>query len=334
MLYLRVEHLKAGMVLAKSIVGDNGSLLVKNGNTISETILKRMIAMGFQGAYIEVPAFSDIIVDDVISDDLRAAAFEALHQQHIVEAVQVAKKMVNELKYKETLKLDLLDIKNDKNYIYKHCVSVAVFSIVIGLGLGLNEEQLDNLSVAGLLHDLGKLEIKKKVLNAKHVYNEKEMDEMKKHPLNAYESLKDYPFISSVSRNSILFHHENLDGTGYYQISGEKLGLFPRILRVADTYDALTARRKHRVAHTPADAIEYIMGNVGTLFDKDVVEVFVKKFPVYPIGFTIRLSNDMLAVVVSNSSNSLRPQIRLMDGTNIDLAADPAYRSILIEELM
>lgn len=334
MQYFRIEHLKAGMILAKSIIGDNGSLLVKSGNTISETILNRMVSMGFQGAYIEVPTFSDIIVDDVISDDIRAAAFEALRQQHIVEAVQIAKKMVRELKYKETLKLDLLDIKNDKNYVYKHCVSVAVFSIVLGIGLGLNEEQLENLSVAGLLHDLGKLDIKKKVLNAKHIYNEKEMDEMKKHPMNAYEALKDYPFISSVSRNSILFHHENLDGSGYYNISGEKLGIFPRILRVADTYDALTARRKYREAQSPADAIEYIMSNVGTLFDKDVVDVFTKRFPIYPIGFTVRLSNHELAVIVSNEVSSLRPQVRLMDGTNIDLSSDPAYRSILIEELM
>lgn len=334
MQYFRIEHLKAGMILAKSIIGDNGSLLVKSGNTISETILNRMVSMGFQGAYIEVPTFSDIIVDDVISDDIRAAAFEALRQQHIVEAVQIAKKMVRELKYKETLKLDLLDIKNDKNYVYKHCVSVAVFSIVLGIGLGLNEEQLDNLSVAGLLHDLGKLDIKKKVLNAKHIYNEKEMDEMKKHPMNAYEALKDYPFISSVSRNSILFHHENLDGSGYYNISGEKLGIFPRILRVADTYDALTARRKYREAQSPADAIEYIMSNVGTLFDKDVVDVFTKRFPIYPIGFTVRLSNHELAVIVSNEVSSLRPQVRLMDGTNIDLSSNPAYRSILIEELM
>lgn len=334
MQYLRIEHLKPGVTLAKPIVGDDGRLLVNAGNTISETIYKRMVSMGFQGAYIDIPVFSDIIVEDVIADSIRAAAFEALREQHIVQAVQVAKKMVQELKYKETLKLDLLDIKNDKNYVYKHCVSVAVFSIVIGIGLGLNEEQLENLAVAGLLHDIGKLEIKKRVLNAKHIYNNKEMDEMKKHPMNAYESLKEYPFISSVSRNSILFHHENLDGSGYYQITSEKLGLFPRILRVADTYDALTAQRKYRKAHSPADAIEYIMSNVDTLFDKDVVDVFVKKFPVYPIGFTVRLSNGMIAVVVDNSANSLRPKVRRMDGVNIDLALDPDYRSVLIEELM
>lgn len=331
MRYLRMEHLEPDMTLGRSLTGENGSLLLKAGNRISSTVLKRMETLGFQGAYIEAPGFEDIVVEDVIPDEIRMKAFEALQTGNIMGAVQAAKQIVQELKYKETLKLDLLDIKNDKNYVLKHCVSVGVFSVVIGVGLQLSEEQLDNLAVAGILHDIGKLEIKKKVLNAKHIYNEKEMDEMKKHPMNAYEMLKDYPGITSVARNSVLFHHENLDGSGYYGVSGEKLGLFPRILRVADTYDALTTQKKYREAAAPAEAIEYIMSNVDKLFDHSVVEVFVKRFPVYPIGFTLRLSNGEAVVVTSNEVNSLRPKVRKLDGTDIDLVMDPEYRSVMIE---
>lgn len=331
MQYLRIENIKPGMTLAKSIVGDNGSLLVKAQNMISETVLRRMTGMGFQGAYIDVPIYSDIIVNDVIPDEIRASAFDALKNGDFMGCVPIAKKMVQELKYKEMLKMDLLDIKNDKNYLYKHSVSVAVFATVVGVGLDLTVEQLENLAVAGLLHDIGKLDVKKKVLNAKHIYNDREMDEMKKHPMNSYEMLKDYPNISSVTRNSILFHHENLDGTGYYHIAGEKLGLFPRILRVVDAYDAMTAQRSYRKAESPADAIEYIMANVGNIFDKEVVDVFVKKFPVYPIGFTVKLSNSQDAVVVSNEKNAMRPLIRFGNGTDVDLSENPDYRTILIE---
>lgn len=334
MQYLKMEHLEPDMMLARSLIGENGSLLLKAGNRISATVLKRMGTLGFQGAYIDTPGFEDIVVEDVIPDEIRMKAFEALREGDIMEAAQVAKQIVKELKYKETLKLDLLDIKNDKNYVFKHCVSVAVFSVVIGIGLQLTEEQLENLSVAGLVHDIGKLEIKKRVLNAKHLYNNKEMDEMKKHPMNAYELLKEYPGISSVSRNSVLFHHENLDGSGYYGITEEKLGIFPRILRVADTYDALTAQKKYRDASAPAEAIEYIMGNVDKLFDREVVEMFVKRFPVYPIGFTLRLSNGEMAVVASNEVNPLRPRVRKMDGTDIDLSMDADYRSVLIEGIL
>lgn len=334
MQYLRIENLHSGMQLAKPIVGEDGRLLVGAGRSISETILNRMKSMGFQGAYIDTPGFEDIVIEDVITDELRAEAFEALYQGDVPRCVATAKKMVQEIKYRETLNLDLLDIKNNKNYEYKHCVSVAVFAIVLGVGCGLNEEQLDNLAVAGLLHDVGKFEIKKKVLRAKHVYNDKEMDEMKKHPMYGYEMLQTYPSISSVSRNSILFHHENIDGTGYYGVAGEKLGIFPRILRVADTYDALTAGRQHREAFTPAYAIEYIMSNVETLFDKNIVETFVRQFPFYPAGFTLKLSNGEVVVVVSNEGNSMRPRVRRMDRTNIDLAMDADYRSVLIETIM
>lgn len=334
MYYLQIENLQEGMMLAKPIIGEDGNKLVGAGVTLSANILKRMDALGFQGAYIEAPEFEDIVVTDIIPDALRAQAFDALYKKDINRAAAIAVKIAEEIKYKNVLKLDLLDIKNNKNYTFKHCVSVAVYAIVIGVGYGLNIEQLDNLAVAGLLHDIGKLEIRKKVLNAKHNYNEKEMDEMKKHPLNAYETLKDYPMISSVTRNSILFHHENMDGSGYYGLAGEKIGVFPRILRVADTYDALTARRDYRNPQSPADAIEYIMSHAGTLFDKNIVEIFIKRFPIYPVGFTYRLSNQEIAVIVNNEINPMRPIIRTMEGKDINLAEEAAYRSVMIQKMM
>lgn len=334
MQYLRIHNLESGMKLARPLIGDNGSLLANTGTTLSSNIVTRITAMGFQGAYIDTPLFSDIIVEDVISDDIRARAFEALREGNIRACVPLAKQLVKDLKYKEVLKLDLLDIKSDKNYVFKHSISVAVFAIVLGISCGLTETQLENLAVAGLLHDVGKLEIKKRVLKSKHIYNDKEMDEMKKHPMYAYEMLQSYPEISSVSRNSILFHHENVDGSGYYQIPGEKLGIFPRILRIVDTYDAMTAQKAYRNASAPAEAMEYIMSNVDKEFDRELVEVFVRKFPVYPIGFTVQLSNNEVAVIVSNDENSMRPHIRRIDGRDINLAADAQYRSVLIDGIL
>lgn len=332
MYYMSIKHLKPDMILAKPIIGENGNILLNRGSKISQMTLRRIVEMGFQGAYIDLPVFSDIEVDDIISHEVRLKAFEALRSYDIPGAVQMAKQFVKELKYKEVLKLDLLDIKNDKNYVYKHCISVCIFAIVLGIASGMNEEQLNNLAVAGLLHDIGKLEIKKRVLYSKNKFNSKDMDEMKKHPVLAYESLQEYGMVSSVSRNSVLFHHENLDGSGYYGIGEEKLGIFPRILRIVDTYDSLTTMKKYRDAQPPAQAIEYLMANVGTLFDRDMVELFVKCFPMYPVGFTVRLSNDEVGVIASNADNPMRPWIRLFDGKNINLALDADYRSTIITE--
>ena len=108
----------------------------------------------------------------------------------------------------------------------------------------------------------------------------------------------------------------------------------PRILRVADTYDSMTAQKKYRDALAPSEVIEYIMSNAGTLFDRTVVEVFVRKFPIYPIGFVLKLSNGEKAVVVSNERNSMLPFVRTFDGKTIDLANNPNYRSVLIEGIV
>lgn len=332
--YLSMKHLQPGMVLAKPIVGENGFVLLNKNKEITEANFKRIADMGFQGAYIDNPLFDEVEVDDIIDNDLRLDAFTALKEWNIPKVVYVAKKIVDALKYKDVLKLDLLDIKNDKNYIYKHCISVCIFSVVLGMSMEMTKDQLENLAIAGLLHDIGKTEIKKKVLNSKNRFSKADMDEMRKHPMYGYELLRDQPLISSVSRNAILFHHENIDGSGYYEIAEEQIGIFPRILRVADVYDSLTSMKKYRDAQSPAEAIEYLMANAGILFDKNVVEIFTQKFPLYPVGFTIHLSNGESAVVVSNESSALRPKIKLFDGRQIDLGTNADYRSVLIEEFM
>lgn len=332
--YLSINRLMPGMVLAKSIIGDNGSVLLSNQSKLTDKILIRMKDMDFQGAYIDTPLFSEIEVDDIIDDEIRFKAFKALKDQDIDSAVRFAKEIVKQIKYKETLKLDLLDIKSENNYVFKHSISVAIFAAVVGVGYKMTEEQLENLTIAGLLHDLGKLEIKRKVLYSKNKFNKADMDEMKKHPLIAFEALKDYGQVSSVSRNAILFHHENLDGTGYYNVTEEQIGIFPRILRVVDTYDSLTALKSYRKAYSPEDAMEYIMSSVDTLFDKTVVEVFMKKFPIYPVGFTVRLTNNEAAVVVSNERSPMRPIIKLFNGKTVDLSQDVNYRSVMVSEIL
>ncbi len=333
MRYVALKKVQKGMVLARPLIGDEGILLVKEHCAITDNIYKRISDIGYQGVYIEDEMFNDVSVEDVITDDIRVSAYEALSKGEYADCTDIAAQIVAQMRVPARLKLDLLDIKTEKNYEFRHCISVAVISVAIGIKMGLNEEQLNNLAVAGLLHDIGKFDVKKKVLRTNKVYTEKQMDEMKKHPIYSYEILKDIPTISSVSRNSILFHHENLDGTGYYSVAGEKLGLFPRILRVADTYDALTANRKHRDAFSPAYAFKDIAKDAGRIYDKAVVQAFISMYPMYPKGFEITLSNGETGVVIDNSEHSERPIIRLYSsGTEIDLYSNKGYRTIEIED--
>ncbi len=332
--YLKIGNVQEGMILARSIIGDNGRVLLGAGAKIGKVTLDRLKTMGYQGVYIDMPVFSDIIVEDTIDQEVRSRAFEVVKTWNVEQAVLVAKQIVKCLKFKDTLNLDLLDIKCDNNYLIRHSISVCIFAVVIGMSSGLTLEQLESLAVAGLLHDIGMTEIKETVKNSKLIFQTKDMDEMKKHPMISYEILKDAPQVSSVARNAILFHHENIDGTGYYKETEERLGLFAKILRIVDTYDSLTSMKPYREAQSPAQAIEYLMANAGVLFERELVDCFISKVPIYPIGFTVKLSNGQLAVISDNHRNSMRPEVKLLTGVRIDLATEPAYRSVTIADFV
>lgn len=330
MRYLTVKNLRPGMVVARPFLDEKGNILLNKGNKITSTVFSRIQTLEIQGLYIEDEISEGIFVEDLIGPELKINAVKALMDRDILKAIQLAKEVVKDLKRQDSLKVNLIDIKNNKNYTYKHCVSTCIYSVVIGLAFKMTEEQLENLAVAAMLHDIGKFGVEEKILHKRGKLTPEEMELMKAHPRNAYEMLSAIPEISSVSRNAILYHHENVDGSGYYKLPKDKQTAYTKILHVVDVYDALCSERKYREAYSPSEAIEYIMGNADKMFDPIVVKALAYSFPLYPVGLTLRLSNGEEAVVYSNEINSMRPVIRIMDGRLIDLSTDPDYRSITI----
>lgn len=330
MRYLTIKNIRPGMVIARPLLDEKGNILLNKGNKLTSTVFSRIQTLEVQGLYIEDEISEGIVVEDLIAPDLKINAVKALMANDISRAIQFAKEVVKDLKRLDSLKVNLIDIKNNQNYTYKHCVSTCIYSVIIGLAFRMTEEQLENLAVAAILHDIGKFGVEEKVLHKKGKLTQEEMELMKAHPRIAYDKLSSIQEISSVSRNAILYHHENVDGSGYYKLPKDKQTAYTKILHVVDVYDALCSERKYREAYSPSEAIEYIMGNIDKMFDRTVVKALVYNFPLYPIGLTLRLSNGEEAIVYSNEINSMRPVIRTMDGRLVDLSTDSEYRSITI----
>ena len=132
-------------------------------------------------------------------------------------------------------------------------------------------------------------------------------------------------------------HHEKWDGTGYpNKLSKTNIPLFGRIITVADVYDALTSTRPYRKPSEPTEAIEYIMGGVGTYFDEDIVNLFLRRIAPYPAGIKILLSNGKPAQVIKNNPDQpLRPVISLSGtGELLDLYNDPTTYNVVIKETL
>jgi len=162
------------------------------------------------------------------------------------------------------------------SYTRKHCEQVANYSVAIGKKLGLPEDQLDEIYLSGLFHDIGKIGISEKILSKPGVLTLEEFNDMKKHPIISVNILTPIE-LSKEILSTVHQHHERIDGKGYpIGISGKDISLGARIIEVADAYEAMTSDRPYRKALSKSDAIMELNRCAGMQFDPKIVEIFIK----------------------------------------------------------
>jgi putative nucleotidyltransferase with HDIG domain len=168
-------------------------------------------------------------------------------------------------------------ISNDK-YTHNHSYRVALYAANIASGMGFDEESVDDVRAAALLHDIGKLETSRDILYKAASLTPQETVEMRKHVQKGVALLE--PVGGSLRRilPIILAHHDRFDGSGYRPCKGEEIPIQARILAVADAFDTLTSDRPYRRAVTPFEAKDLIVSGAGSNFDPDVVQAFVTAF--------------------------------------------------------
>ena len=321
MRYVPIENVEPGMVLGYEIYDEAGHILIPKGVMLTEAYLKRLAKFNFDGIYVDDFITNDIVIEPVISPELRAESMEYIKNGDIDGCMGAAARIVNEILAKDVISFDLMDIRTSDNYTYAHSVNVAVLSCVVGMGMKLEEDDLVNLAIAGLLHDIGKAKLPQDILNKPTRLTKEEFEIVKSHPMLSHQIIASRLDIDDDVKIAIMSHHENIDGSGYpNHVEGHKLNLYSKILRVADNYDALISRRPYKEAYYPLDAAEYLMGGGGFLFDPDVVEVFLHYVPFYAKGTEVMLSNGMFGVIADNTGeHNLRPVIQLFSGTLVDL---------------
>ena len=175
--------------------------------------------------------------------------------------------------------LDILRemIAHDK-YTHDHSFRVAKYATRIAKRMGFDQDRIDDVWDAALLHDLGKIETSREILHKAARLTESEYEEMKKHVEKGARLIE--PVGGSLRRiiPIILAHHDRFDGSGYHPTQGEQIPIEARIIAVADVYDAMTTDRPYAKAMSPLDAKETVTKGSGTNFDPLVVKAFVEAF--------------------------------------------------------
>lgn len=321
MKYVKIDELEPGMVLSNTLYDDNANILLRSNKALSKRMIERIKQLNYDGLYIFEE--NDIASKkSVISEETRLKALKHLKHINIDECLFIANNIVNEIRENnDTVIIETINLSSFDNYTYEHSVNVCISSVILGIGLGLSDDELKKLSQAALLHDIGKTAVPLDILNKPEKLTEEEYAEMKHHTEYGYNMLKENEEISSTVRYAVYSHHENEDGTGYpRQITGDKIHKFAKIVHVADVYDALTAKRAYKDPMNPADALEYLMSQTGKMFDENIVKTFIGYIALYPVGTKVLLSTGEEATVLENNEKFLsRPVVRTDSGKRINL---------------
>jgi HD-GYP domain-containing protein (c-di-GMP phosphodiesterase class II) len=189
-----------------------------------------------------------------------------------VETLKSHNKKISEQAARTILKA--LDAKD--NYTFGHSMRVAYFSLVTGAEAGFSHDDMYELELSAIFHDIGKIGTPDAVLNKPTRLSEDEFLIMKKHPENSFEILKEFPYFDKVAENARL-HHERFDGKGYpLGLKGQDIPLSARIILIADTFDAMTSTRPYRKGLPYEVAFDELIQFSGTQFDPKLVEIFIE----------------------------------------------------------
>ncbi len=161
-------------------------------------------------------------------------------------------------------------------HTHGHSQSVARYAVGLAEALGLSQVEQDNVRIAGLLHDVGKIGIPDQILNKPGYLTNEERKLIEGHPCLGDAIIRKVPRLASI-RPGILHHHERYDGNGYpSKLQGNEIPLVARIITLADSFDALTSDRPYRRRFSQEQALEMLQEGAGTQFDPELVERFVR----------------------------------------------------------
>ncbi len=212
---------------------------------------------------------SDFTVEDIrVLSTLASGAALSIKNAYLYQDVRTL--------FLSSIKSLVSAIDQKDPYTHGHSERVATFSLMISEALGLDRKETENLEIAALLHDVGKIGIPENILCKPSRLNEDEEKIVREHPVKGVKIMEPMMDIKEIIPG-MLYHHERYDGLGYPEgIKGLDIPLQGRIITVADSFDAMTSDRPYRKGKSFKEASKIIEKGSGTQFDPMVVSIFVK----------------------------------------------------------
>jgi len=318
---LSLDEVKAGMILAKDVVLKDGRILLLKGFTIKPRYISKLKSYDVPYIYVEKDG---VELEEFNEDRVYGDAFSSI--KGIMECIRNDKKydlvqlketvydMVGHILNDDMLFMTLTGIRDIDNYTFLHSVDVCIYSVITAKAMNLQYDEIHELAMAAILHDVGKCKIPISILNKPGKLTDEEFEIMKRHSLYGYEIASQMPGVSEKTARIISQHHEKWDGTGYPAgLKNYDIELGARIISIADVYDALTADRIYRKRFMPHEAAEYLMADNESQFDSEIMKTFINSIAIYPKDVVVLLNTGEVArVLPSKGMASLRPKVSVI----------------------
>jgi putative nucleotidyltransferase with HDIG domain len=348
----KISDIRSGMIVGRDILfGDNVALSA--GIQLNDNLISSIEFLGVDEVYIVEKVANNKIINAINPETIQQKFFYGYSKN--VDKIKDAFRNIHDFKQFfgteifDLTKSNILPLINTSGainhlqllggqdeYTLEHSLNVAIICGILGKWLGYKDKELVQLISAGLLHDVGKIEISNELLNKKGKLTTKEMNIMKLHTEIGGRLLKNSSDVPDNILCGVLQHHERMDGSGYpHHLKGNDIHPFARIIAVSDVYDALSSDFSYKRKDNPFKLLEVIHEEMFNKLDPTVCSVFVRHVRDYFNENIVELSNGRTAEVVKMGHffNS-RPMVKTNNGMFIDLEKENSIKIVKLIEVM
>jgi len=345
--------LKPGMITSEDLYNSMGVLILNRDSILDQPQIDKIILNSVDRVRISVPESINLYSTDEsgeirsVYDQVKLKKFREKYAAEVEEVTNIIKeigkgvpidvqafyrigrKIISEFKAAKEIINYLQFVRDMDDETYSHSLNVCMLSVIIAKWLGLNVEETEEIAVAGLLHDIGKTSVPQSLLHKPGKLTPEEFEEVKRHTIYGFMMLDNIKGVTGSMRYAVLLHHEKIDGSGYPTGAlDQEIPLIPKIIAVADIYDAMTSNRVYRKRMCPFEVIKnFEMQTFGRL-DTRVLTTFLSNIAGSYVSDYVELNTGEICEIVFINPNRIWQPIVRFGEEFIDLSLDDDKRNI------
>ncbi len=229
----------------------------------------------------------------------------------------------------------LARLRSADQYSYDHALDVSVHLMVFARFLGLPAKDVERAGLAGMMQDIGKIDIPPEILAKPGDLTEEEYELVKSHVASSLEMLLGQDGFATTVLEIVASHHERSDGSGYpRRLKGERIGFLGELAGLVDSYCAMTRVRPYGPAISSQKALETLIHMRGGKFRESIVDQFIQCIGLYPIGSLVELNSGEVGVVIQqNQVRRLKPRLLIILATDKSVERYPVTLDLMMDPL-